>query len=217
MEKLVIDRPVIVEGKYDKITLDSVLDATIIPTDGFSIFNRREKMALIRRLGEKNGVIVLTDSDGAGKLIRAHLSSALPKEKILHLYTPALPGKERRKKTASRAGLLGVEGMDAALLRELFAPYATNGCVEKRKKGPPIEKRDFYADGLSGGSAAAQRRAALSALLGLPTDITANALLAAVNLLMSYEDYKQAVQQLDADRPQPVQRADAKEDRKYTD
>ena len=108
MEKLRIDRPIIVEGKYDKITLSSVLDAHIITTDGFSIFNRREQMALIRRLGRETGIIVLTDSDGAGKLIRSYISSALPKEQVIHLYTPPCPEKNGVKRSALRRGCLAL-------------------------------------------------------------------------------------------------------------
>lgn len=195
-EKLKIDRPVIVEGKYDKITLSAVLDAHIIPTGGFSIFNQKEKLALIRRLGEERGVIVLTDSDGAGKLIRAHLSSALPKEKIIHLYTPAIEGKESRKKTPSKEGLLGVEGMAADRLRALFAPFAVGG-EERPARGRPVEKRDFYADGLSGGAGAAQKREALAAHFSLPRGMSANALLEAINLLYDYDAYRAALAALD--------------------
>ncbi len=194
-EKLKIDRPVIVEGKYDKITLSSVIDAHIIPTGGFSIFHQKEKLAMIRRLGEAHGVIVLTDSDGAGQLIRSHLSSTLPKEKIIHLYTPPIPGKEKRKKTASRAGLLGVEGIEAARLRELFAPFATD--ATQRPRGRRIEKSDLYADGLSGGPRAAARRQAMLAYFDLPRDMSANALLEALNLLYDYEEYQAALHAMD--------------------
>lgn len=196
MEKLKIDRPVIVEGKYDKIALSAVLEAHVIPTGGFSIFNQKEKMALIRRLGEEKGIIVLTDSDGAGKLIRAHLSSALPKEKIIHLYTPAIEGKERRKKTPSKEGLLGVEGMEAERLRALFAPFAV-GAGEGKARGRAVEKRDFYADGLSGGAGAVEKRERLAAYFMLPRGMSANALLEAINLLYDYEAYSAALAALE--------------------
>ncbi len=210
--RLQLDRPVIVEGKYDKITLSSVLDAHIIPTGGFSIFNNKERLALIRRLGEEKGTIVLTDSDGAGKLIRSYISSALPKDKIIHLYTPSIAGKERRKATPSKEGLLGVEGMEADRLYRLFAPFATNGCPQTEKTGAQdstattvhaaprrVEKRDFYADGLSGGQGAAARREALAAALELPRGMTPNALLEAINLLFTYEEYRAAVVACGAD------------------
>ena len=125
MEKLKIDRPIIVEGRYDKITLSAVLDAHVIPTNGFSIFNDQEKLALIRRLAAERGVIVLTDADGAGKLIRAHMSSALPKDRVIHLYTPAIEGKEKRKASPSKEGLLGVEGMEvfAGIKQPIDRPF----------------------------------------------------------------------------------------------
>ncbi len=199
MKKLKIDRPIIVEGKYDKITLSAVLDAHIIPTGGFSIFNQKEKLALIRRLGEARGVIVLTDSDGAGKLIRSHLSSALPKDKIIHLYTPALAGKEGRKKAPSKEGLLGVEGMEAELLYRLFLPFAAGSGEDggqMRAASRPVEKRDFFADGLSGGAGAAARREALAARFSLPRGMSANALLEAINLLYTYDDYRAALTEI---------------------
>lgn len=194
MDKLKIDRPIIVEGKYDKITLSSVLDANIIPTNGFSLFNNKERLALIRRLGAERGVIVLTDSDGAGQLIRAHLSSALPKEQIIHLYTPAIQGKEKRKKEASKEGFLGVEGMEADRLRVLFAPFAAGAAQKPR--GRAVEKRDFYIDGLSGGAGAAARREALATKLELPHGMSANALLDAINLLYTYDEYADVIKEL---------------------
>lgn len=192
MEKLKIDRPIIVEGKYDKITLSSVLDAHIIPVGGFSVFNRRETMALIRRLAGKTGVIVLTDSDGAGRLIRAHLSSALPKEQITHLYIPEIHGKEPRKSAPSKEGLLGVEGMSADRLRQIFAPFATNGSAP-RPAGRAVTKTDFYQDGLSGGPGAQEKRAWLARTLDLPAGMSANALLEAINLLCGYDAYRAAL------------------------
>ncbi len=192
MEKLQIDRPIIVEGKYDKITLSSVLEANIIPLGGFSIFHHKDKMALIRRLGERNGIIVLTDSDGAGQLLRSHLSSTLPRDQITHLYIPQIPGKEKRKSAPSKEGYLGVEGMEAARIREIFAPFATNGSVQ-RPTGRLVEKRDLYADGLSGGPGAAARREALAKQLDLPAHLSAGALLEAINLLYRYDAYKEAL------------------------
>lgn len=189
MEKLKIDRPIIVEGRYDKITLSSVLDAHIIPTNGFSIFNDREKLALIRRLAGEHGVIVLTDADGAGQLIRSHISSALPKDRVIHLYTPAIEGKEKRKATPSKEGYLGVEGMEAERLYALFAPFAGSG--EVRKRGRAIEKRDLYADGLSGRDNSAARRELLAKRMELPHGMAAPAFLDALNLLYSYDEYRE--------------------------
>ena len=190
-KKIKLDIPVIVEGKYDKITLSSILDAHIIQTDGFALFNKKEKLSLIRRLGEKYGVILLTDSDGGGKQIRSYLLSALPKEKVINLYIPQIKGKEKRKKTASKSGYLGVEGMDADRLRALFSPFAADAGKET------VTKNDFYFDGLSGTDGSADRRRLLAKALDLPEDMTANALLEAVNLLIDKEEYKKLLQTLD--------------------
>ena len=193
MEKLKIPYPILVEGRYDKIKLDSVLDATVITTDGFRVFNHGEKLALVRALAEKTPVIVLTDSDGAGKLIRSHVTSALPKDRLIQLYIPKIRGKERRKAMPSAEGTLGVEGMNATLLRELFAPYAAdeNGAARPLHENK-LSKVDFYLDGLSGGEGSAAKRDALALKFGLPDGMTANALLAALRLLCTYEEYCQA-------------------------
>ena len=195
IKKLKIDIPILVEGKYDKITLDSVLDARIFLTGGFSVFNNKEKQALLRRIANDKGLLVLTDSDGGGKQIRAFLSGILPKEKIKMLYIPKIEGKEKRKSHKGKAGLLGVEGMTPELLRSLFAPFAVGGeevTPEKRL----ITKTDFYLDGLSGGEGSKNLRASLAKAFSLPDDMTANALLEALNLLSSYEEYKREVEKL---------------------
>ena len=185
MDKIKISLPVIVEGKYDKIKLDSILDARIITTGGFGIFNNAEKKALIKRLCQ-NGVILLCDSDGAGKVIRSHIKSFLPPEKVINLYIPKVAGKEKRKKEGSKEGTLGVEGMDADLLRALFQKYADSS-TEKRT---PITKRDFHLYGLSGGDNSAAKRDALAALYDLPSGMTANALLDALNIIASLEEFE---------------------------
>lgn len=184
--RIPIDRPVIVEGRYDKATLQSVIDATIITTDGFGIFRQHEKAALLRRLGTERGVIVLTDSDGGGTQIRSYLARLMPPSCITHLYIPRIPGKERRKKTPSRSGVLGVEGMDADLLRGLFAPLAADRTTPLPA---PLTKLDLYLCGLSGGEGSAERRDALAARLQLPPGMPANALLAALNLLLGREGF----------------------------
>ena len=120
MERLKIPYPVIVEGKYDKLRLESVIEAHIIPTDGFGIFKKEEKASMFRALAKKTPLILLTDSDGAGKLIRSHLTSVLPKERLIQLYVPRISGKEKRKNEPSAEGILGVEGMERELLFELF-------------------------------------------------------------------------------------------------
>ncbi len=187
-EKIRIDIPIAVEGKYDKIKVASVADAQIIATDGFGVFASDEKAALIRRLSEPRGIIVLTDSDGAGLVIRNYFNRILPKDKVFHLYIPQIEGKEKRKKTASKEGTLGVEGMDAGLIRELLLPFA-NG-TEKRTTRE-ITKTDFYKDGISGGEASAKKRARLAKYLSLPDNMSANALLAAINMLGEAEKYEE--------------------------
>ena len=137
-----IKYPIIVEGKYDKIKIRSIFEATVITTDGFGIFSRSEKLALIRRLAEKGKIIVLTDSDGAGHLIRSHLKGAIPPEKIINLYTPVIEGKEKRKKEYSKAGILGVEGVERDVLTELLSPFLTDAEEVVRT---PVTKADLYA------------------------------------------------------------------------
>lgn len=193
MEKPCISRPIIVEGKYDKIKLDSLFSAYIIPTDGFALFKKAEKRMLLRRLAERSGVIVLTDADGGGRQIRSFLSELLPKDRVTHLYIPAVKGKEKRKEKAGKAGLLGVEGIDADTLRAILAPYA-DGAPPKEHGG--ITKQDFYLDGLSGNVGAKTRREALALALGLPPDLTANALLDACNLLYTKEEYRQMLDRI---------------------
>lgn len=190
MDKLFIPLPIIVEGKYDKIKLSSVIDGTVITTDGFALFRQKEKAALLRRLASEKGVIVLTDADGGGKQIRSFLSGILPKEKVYHLYIPRIEGKERRKNKPSRSGVLGVEGMDTSVLISLLAPFATEG--ECKKRGG-IDKRRFYLDGLCGTANAGERRRALCLALSLPPDLSANALLSAINLLYTEEEYEKVL------------------------
>lgn len=195
-EKLNITYPVIVEGKYDRLKLLSVINANIYTTDGFRVFSKGEKLSLLRALAQKTPIIVLTDSDGAGKLIRSHISSALPSDKVIQLYIPQIKGKEKRKAEPSKEGTLGVEGMERDLLFDLFAPYAaekSDSDAYLRSLENPLSKADFYLDGLSGGAESATRRDALATKLSLPSGMTANALLAALKLLVSYDEYKTLV------------------------
>ncbi|MBQ6703135.1 MAG: DUF4093 domain-containing protein [Clostridia bacterium] len=188
MNKIKIDIPVIVEGKYDVIKLNSIIDGQIIKTDGFSLFNSPETKDFIAKLASKKGVIVLTDSDGAGLVIRNHLNSFLPKDKIFHLYPPMIEGKEKRKSAPSKEGLLGVEGISADVLRSLFVPFESNTPKNDR---PKVTKLDFYQDGLTGQTDSKQKRDKLKKMLNLPSNISTNALLDSINLLYSYDEYKQ--------------------------
>lgn len=194
-ERIKINLPIIVEGKYDKCTLSSIFDATIISTNGFGVFNSKEKRALIRRLGER-GIIILTDSDGGGKQIRSYLSGILPKDKIFHLYIPEIEGKERRKKSASKAGLLGVEGMTRDVLESVLSPFISHGACEENSVFPSskmLTKLDFFNDGLSGGNDSSKKRAELAKALGFPSDMSANALIEAINLTVGYVGYQKAL------------------------
>lgn len=157
-EKLKIDLPIAVEGKYDKIKLASIIDANIITTGGFGIFSSDEKKLLIRRIAEPRGIIVLTDSDGAGLVIRNYFRSILPPDKLIHLYIPQISGREKRKRQPSKAGILGVEGIDAGMLRRLLEPFAVGGDrdVDEASANTDIlnadfsrrevTKTDFYSD-----------------------------------------------------------------------
>jgi ribonuclease M5 len=187
-EKLYIPYPVIVEGKYDRLRLLSVMEGQIIPTDGFGVFRSKEKQALLRALAKDRPIIVLTDSDGAGKLIRAHLHGIVPPERIISLYTPCIKGKEKRKEAPSAEGLLGVEGMDRQLLYDLLLPFADEQAYVRGAENP-LSKVDLYEDGLTGAPDSAARRDALAQRLGLPAGMTPNALLAALRYLCTYEEY----------------------------
>ena len=185
--------PIIVEGRYDKSVISSVFDATVITTGGFSVFNSKEKQALIRKLAERGGVILLTDSDGGGKQIRSFLSGIIPKDKLYHLYIPEIAGKEKRKKVRSKSGLLGVEGMEREVLEKLLSPFASGGaCNEntQKKEERMLTKLDFFNDGLSGGDASSEKRIRLAKRLGLPTDMSAKAMIEAINLLYGFHEYE---------------------------
>lgn len=192
MEKLRIPYTIIVEGKYDRLRLLSICDARIITTDGFGIFKKNEKLALIRKLAEKMPIIILTDSDGAGKVIRAHLSSAIPADRIIQLYSPQIKGKEKRKAEASAEGFLGVEGIENETLRAILAPYEDEA-VYLSSLDNPISKADFYEDGLMGRADSSAHRDAVAQRLGLPRGMSSNALLSALKLICSYEEYKKLV------------------------
>ena len=193
VEKLKISMPIIVEGRYDKITLSSIVDAPIIVLDGFSVFNSKQKQQLLLRLAGERGIILMTDSDGGGRQIRSFIASIIPKDKLYHLHIPKIPGKERRKRAPSRSGILGVEGMDRETLARLLSPFVSDGEIVLRE---PITKLDLYRDGLSGGEGSGEKRRILAKSLGLPDDLSANALIEAINLLCGRDGYASAVSSL---------------------
>ncbi len=180
---------VVVEGRYDKNTLSQVVDAVILETSGFGIFNDKEKRKLLQTLAEKRGIIVLTDSDGAGFLIRNHIKGLVDPALVKHAYIPDIPGKERRKAKASREGKLGVEGMrPQVLLDALTRAGATfEDETNSGSNSPRITKADLYALGLSGGAGSAQKRLKLQSELELPERLSADALLDVLNALMDRE------------------------------
>lgn len=184
--------PIIVEGKYDRLRVLSVCDATVITTDGFGIFKKQEKLSLLRSLAAKSPIIVLTDSDGAGKVIRSHISSAIPKERLIQLYIPQIKGVEKRKSAPSAEGTLGVEGMDGELILGLLKPFEDADKASRLYENP-LCKADFYEDGLTGHADSAKKRDELASSLGLPKGMTPNALLSALKILMSYGEYLEAV------------------------
>lgn len=190
-EKLIITRPIIVEGKYDKIKLDSICNATVITTKGFGVFKSEETKSFLRKVAESTEIIVLCDSDGAGRVIRNHLKSFLPPEKLIHLYIPDIEGKEKRKTAPSKAGTLGVEGIDADILRQLLRPYSEDQQTKPGKGG--ITKADLFNDGLLGKENSAQKRLELQKKLNLPKELSSAALLDAINLICSYDEYKELV------------------------
>ena len=187
-KKLNIPYPIIVEGKYDRLRVLCVCNATVLTTDGFGIFKKNEKLALFRTLGEKSPVIVLTDSDGAGKLIRSHICSAIPRDRLIQLYIPKIKGTEKRKSAPSAEGTLGVEGMETELLYKLLLPFE-NDAISARLKENPLSKTDFYIDGLTGAQNSSDKRDSLAESVGLPSGMTADALLAALKILFSYDEY----------------------------
>ena len=181
---------IVVEGRYDKNALRQVVEATVVETGGFGVFNDRERLALLRRLAAERGLILLTDSDGAGFVIRNFLKGAIPKSQLKQAYIPDIYGKERRKAAPGKEGKLGVEGMPPqvllAALERAGATFEDGGAAERRE---PITKADLYALGLTGGQDSQSRRRALLKQLGLPERMTTNALLEALNILCTREEF----------------------------
>ncbi|MBO4217576.1 MAG: DUF4093 domain-containing protein [Clostridia bacterium] len=170
--------PVVVEGRYDKNTLLQIINADVIETNGFSVFNDGELKALLRLMARRTKLIILTDSDGGGTQIRSLLHGILPKDSVIDLYIPQIKGKERRKEKPSGSGFLGVEGMDRATIEGLFAPFAGKA----PEHACDYTKADLYGMGLSGGTGSAARRDAICEKAGLPKGMTPNAFLSAVNI-----------------------------------
>lgn len=191
MDKQKLRQAIVVEGKYDQNTLRQLVDTAIFTTNGFTGMKDPALLRLLRQAAQTTGLIILTDSDGAGFLIRNTLKSALPETGVLHAYIPDLPGKEKRKAAPGKEGLLGVEGMTPEILlkalRNAGAEFADGSTPPPARE--PITKQDLFALGLSGGPESAKKRAALLKALSLPAHMSANALLQALNVLFSREEF----------------------------
>ncbi|MCQ2480034.1 MAG: DUF4093 domain-containing protein [Clostridia bacterium] len=190
------DKIIIVEGKYDKIKLSSIIDAVIIATDGFGIFKDKEKQKFLRKLSEKKEIVILTDSDSAGFVIRNFLSGILPKSKIINAYIPDIFGKEKRKTEASKEGKLGVEGVSAEIIKDALQKAGVLVSEENENK-KLVTKQDFYLDGLTGGADSKEKRLRLLKHLDLPQKMTTNSMIEIINTFMSYDDYKKAVEEIE--------------------
>ena len=195
-----IREAIVVEGRYDKNMVAQTVNAVIIETDGFGIFSNKEKMELIRRIAEKQGVIIFTDGDGAGTVIRGYLKGALPAANVKHAYIPDVYGKERRKRSPSKEGKLGVEGMDRKTVVECLRRAGAISMEEKGEKcgGETITKADLYMLGLSGTSGSALKRKLLIKALGFPERISTNELLDALNILYSVDELRKIIDDLQA-------------------
>ena len=187
MDKLCLSYPVVVEGKYDKIKIESLFESVVITTEGFSIFKNAEKKQLIRMLAAKSPIIVLTDSDSAGRMIRGHLSSMIPPDRIINAYIPQVGGKEKRKPKPSAQGFLGVEGIDETVLREILLPFTAEDCKQGMIRHEITTSR-LYELGLTGQENSAHLRDVILQQMGLPSKMTAKSFKKAVELLISEED-----------------------------
>ena len=185
-----IRQAIIVDGKYDQNTLSQLVDTTIFQTRGFGVMHDKALLELLRKAAKTTGLIIFTDSDGAGFVIRNFLKGALPKEGVLHAYIPDIPGKEKRKRAPGKEGLLGVEGMTKEILLEALENAGADlGGEAAKKPGDTITKFDLYTAGLSGRPDSAAKRAAFLEKLRFPAHMSANALLDALNLLYTREEF----------------------------
>lgn len=191
-----IKEAIVVEGRYDKNTLSQIVDAPILETSGFGIFKDKQQLKLLRKVAQMRGLIVFTDADGAGFVIRNHIKSAIPGKYLKHAYIPDIPGKERRKATPGKEGKLGVEGMTPDIILQALrnAGATIEGETEKRTAGA-ITKADLVSLGLSGIPGSEEKRKKLMKHLDLPEHMSPNALLQALNLLISLEELEEIISQ----------------------
>lgn len=190
-DKLRLKEAVIVEGRYDKIRLSELIDGPVIETGGFRVFKDAEKQSLIRRIAERRGILVMTDVDSAGFVIRNFLSGIVPKDRIKHAYIPTIQGKESRKPVPSKEGVLGVEGIDRESLIRAIRQSGAEIIGESATPSGDITKADFYEYGLSGRENSAILRAEILSDLGLPMYLTANAMITALNCLFTKDEFEE--------------------------
>ncbi|MBR3149304.1 MAG: DUF4093 domain-containing protein [Eubacterium sp.] len=191
MEKIKLSEAVIVEGRYDKLKLSNILDAFIIETNGFGIFKDKEKLSFIKKLAEERGIIVLTDSDHAGFMIRGHIASAVPKDRIKNVYIPDIYGKEKRKSEPSKEGKLGVEGMTKDVLLDALKKAGVT--CSASQNDDPITTADLFELGLTGTPNAKENRKQLMTQLGLPEFLSTSSLLSCLNNMMTKEELKKSI------------------------
>ena len=192
-----IDKPIIVEGKYDVIKLSRIVDALIIKTDGFGIFKDKEKQQLLRRLAGEKGIIVLTDSDSAGFLIRKFLKSSIPEDRITHVYIPDVYGKEKRKTQAGKEGKLGVEGISEAILLEALKKAGVICSETDTEERRLITNIDLYEAGLMGRDNSKEKRVKLMKALALPERLSTSSLLKILNTFVTFEEFTEKIEELD--------------------
>ena len=189
-----IDKFIIVEGRYDKIKLSSMIDGIIIETEGFGIFKDKDKQKLIRKLAETKGIAILTDSDSAGFVIRNFITSIVPKEYITNVYIPDIYGKEKRKDSPSKEGKLGVEGVSAEILKEAFKKAGIGVSQSETNERKKITLNDFFDDGLTGDTQSKRKRTDLLKKLDLPERMSTKAMLDILNTFITYDEYKKLVE-----------------------
>lgn len=189
-----IDKVIIVEGRYDKIKLSSMIDGIIIETEGFGIFKDKDKQKLIRKLAETKGIAILTDSDSAGFVIRNFITSIVPKEYITNVYIPDIYGKEKRKDSPSKEGKLGVEGVSAEILKEAFKKAGIGVSQSETNERKKITLNDFFDDGLTGDTQSKRKRTDLLKKLDLPERMSTKAMLDILNTFITYDEYKELVE-----------------------
>ena len=194
-----IEQAVIVEGRYDRKKVENILDTLIIETDGFGIFKNKEKQALIRRLADTRGIVVLTDSDTAGFKIRSFLGGLVEPEKIIHAYIPDILGKEKRKDKPSKEQKIGVEGMTSEIILDALDKAGVTCTFSEKEEKQPVTKNDFYEDGITGTKNSSLKKAALLKKLNLPERLSTNSLLKLVNTFLTYDEYKKIIGEINND------------------